>query len=211
MPRRIRSKAHFWGARMRTLNIIGWRIPVVLAMTAFVIVATGQFAFAVPLPTGDKTITLIAHDGSRKNIGRLSLQPDGDASKISVTLDSPDFTDEFLSMRPFRCLSGPKRMWCHLPYPYDLHGRITATDLMDLEYALMFIWRTYDRVGADAWNGLYFKLAVGEDGVISGALHEADFNLLASPPAEKFSRPVSYTDLTPALSGSQVWDKIEIR
>ncbi|PPC85654.1 MAG: hypothetical protein CTY31_02445 [Hyphomicrobium sp.] len=180
-------------------------------MAAFSFIAPAQFAEAAQLPVGDKIITLIAKDGSRKNIGRLTLKPDGDASRISVVLDSPDFTDEFLSMRPFRCLSGPKRMWCHLPYPYDLHGRISPTDLMDLEYALMFIWRTYDRVSADAWNGLYFKLAVGEDGVISGALHEADYNLLASPPAEKYSRPVSYTDLTPVLSSSQVWDKIEIR
>lgn len=196
---------------MKNSQLPARHIAVILAMTAFSLVAPSKVTLAAQLPVGDKVITLIAKDGSRKVIGRVSVQPDGEASKIQVVLDSPDFTNEFLSMRPFRCLSGPKRMWCHLPYPYDLHGRITAADLMDLEYALMFIWRTYDRVGADAWNGLYFKLALGEDGAITGALHEADFNLLASPPAEKFARPVAYTDITPALSGSQVWDSVDIR
>ena len=127
-----------------------------------------------------------------------------------MKLDSPDFTDEFLSMRPFRCLAGAKRMWCHLEYPYGTRGRMTAGDLLDLEYALLFLWRPYDRPSIDAWNGLYFKLAVGPDGAIAGELHEADFNVLAVPPGEPNARPIGQAP-TPATPGTQVWDRIEIR
>jgi hypothetical protein len=174
--------------------------------------AMAQNAAATPkLPTGEKAITLIANDGGRQTIGRVTFSPDGDGAKIAVKLDSPDFTNEFLSMRPFRCLSPKARMWCHLEYPYETQERVTPTDLMDLEYALMFIWRYYNRVGADAWNGLYFKLAAQPDGAIIGDLHEADFNALASPPKTPFARLVGHADLTPAQPGAQVWDRVEIK
>lgn len=191
------------------ISVFGAAIAsVVLFVVAGGAARAGEGA-GVALPTGEKTITLIANDGSRKDIGRVAFTPDGDASKIDVELDSPDFTDEFLSMRPFRCLAGVKRMWCHLAYPYGTRGLITASDLVDLEYALLFLWRPYDQPSVDAWNGLYFKLAVQPDGSIAGDLHEADFNVLAVPPGEPNARPVGA--LTPATPGTQVWDRIEIR
>lgn len=168
-------------------------------------------ACAGALPTGEKSITLVAHDGSRQTIGRVQFTPDGEAAKIAVTLDAPEFREEFLSMRPFRCLSGPQQMWCHLAYPYSTRSRITASDLVDLEYQLMFIWRTPDRVGADAWNGLYFKLAVQPDGAISGDLHEADYNPLAVPPADAFARPIGHGDLSRAEPGRRLFDRVEIK
>ncbi len=166
---------------------------------------------ATQLPSGSKAVTVVARDGTRQVIGRAEFTPDGDGAKVAVVLDAPEFTEEFLSMRPFRCLSGPKQMWCHLVYPYGTRARITASDLVDLEYQLMFIWRTPDRVGADAWNGLYFKLALEPDGGIAGALHEADYNVLATPPADTFARPVGHGDLTPAEPGRRLFDRIEIR
>lgn len=168
-------------------------------------------ALAGPLPSGDKTITLVAHNGARQVIGRVAFTPDGDGAKIAVTLDAPQFSEEFLSMRPFRCLSGPQQMWCHLAYPYGTRARITASDLVDLEYQLMFLWRTPDRVGADAWNGLYFKLALAADGVIAGDLHEADYNPLAVPPTDAFARPIGHGDLSRAEPGRRLFDRVEIK
>lgn len=168
-------------------------------------------AIADRLPAGRKVITLVAADGSRTEIGHVTFSPDRDGARIEVKLDAPGFTEEFLSMRPFRCLSQPKQMWCHLDYPYRMEGRVTAADLADLEYKLMFIWRSYDRVGADAWNGLYFKLKLNGDGSISGPLHEADYNVLSVPPEAGVMRPVTHGDLTEAQPGQHAFAAVEIR
>ncbi len=115
------------------ISVLGAAITSVVLLVAAARAGEGS---GVALPAGEKTITLIANDGARKKIGRVAFTPEGDSSKIDVTLDGADFTDEFLSMRPFRCLAGAKRMWCHLAYPYGTRGLITASDLLDLEYAL---------------------------------------------------------------------------
>lgn len=163
------------------------------------------------LPEGTKSIIVTSASGETLKLGDVTFGKHGDARSIAVKLDAPQFQEQFLSMRPFRCVPGTKQMWCHLDYPYPLAGRITKDDLADLEYRLMFLWRTYDRVGADAWNGLYFKLALEPDGRISGQLHEADYNVLASPPAAGVTRPVTHADLTPAGVGQHLYDRIEIK
>ena len=166
-----------------------------------------------PAATGGETdpIRLIAADGAAVEIGHVEFMPDGDGARIDVHLDSRDFSDEFLSMRPFRCLSRPERMWCHLAYPYAIENRVTLQDLADLEYRLLFLWRPYDKVGVDAWNGLYFKLAPSADGGLDGTLHEADFNILAVPPEAGVQRPVRHEDLSRAEPGQYGFERIEIR
>ncbi len=188
------------------------KFAVAVACSAFFALVPATAETSKPsLPSGKKSIVLVTHNGKETTIGHVVFVPSGDATKFEVVLDTNVLTDNFLSMRNFQCLQGIKRQWCHLPYPYETHGTIKAGDLTDLEYSLMFLWRTFDRVSADAWNGLYFKLAFGPDGSISGPVNDADFNVMASPPIEKFARPVSYRDLTPVTPGSQEWDKIEIR
>ncbi len=199
-----RRKSGFGAVRVRA----GIRASLALAVLAGCVAGPAR---AGGVPAGDKSITLVAHDGSRQSIGRVRFTPDGDGSQIVVSLDAPEFSEEFLSMRPFRCLSGPQQMWCHLAYPYGTRLRITASDLIDLEYQLMFIWRTPDRVGADAWNGLYFKLAVMPDGSISGDLHEVDYNPLAAPPDAPFARPIGHADLSRAEPGRRLFDRVEIK
>lgn len=168
-------------------------------------------ASATALPDGRKAITLVAKDGARTPIGHVTFSPDGDGAKIDVKLDAPQFQEEFLSMRPFRCLDDAKQMWCHLAYPYGTAMRVTANDLVDLEYELMFLWRSPVKVGIDAWNGLYFKLAPQADGSLGGRLHEADFNVLAVPPDTKLARPVTHKDLTLAEPGTHRFVAIEIK
>jgi hypothetical protein len=179
------------------------------ALTA--LLALASVAAAAEVPSGTKTITLVAADGTRQVLGKVDFTPDGDGAKFAVLMDAPELHEQFLSMRPFRCLSGAKQQWCHLSYDYGLRRRVTATDLVDLEYSLMFIWRTYDRVSADAWNGLYFKLAQQPDGSLAGPLFEADLNVLATPPDQEFARPIAHTDLTRAEPGRRLFERIEIR
>jgi hypothetical protein len=168
-------------------------------------------AAAATLPTGKKAITLVAADGMRLDIGHVTFAGDQAGAAIAVVLDAPQFTDEFLSMRPFRCIAGTKESWCHLPYPYQTKAHVTPDDLTDLEYALLFLFKPPAGYGIDAWNGLYFQLALAPDGSIGGALHEVDLNILAVPPMAGNLRPIARAALTPVAADSHRFARIEIR
>jgi hypothetical protein len=163
------------------------------------------------LPEGRKTITLVGADGARLEIGHVTFTPRDTGATIAVALDAPEFRDEFLSMRPFRCLPHEKQMWCHLAYPYATKGSISAEDLADLEYALLFLHKPPAGYGIDAWNGLYFKLAPDGEGGLSGQLHEADFNVLAVPPDAATLRPIPHSALTPVATETHRFHRVEIR
>lgn len=167
-------------------------------------------AAAYSLPQGQKAIVLVANDGSKLKLGTVTFTPDAEGAKIAVVLDAPEFKDEFLSMRPFRCLPDVKEMWCHLAYPYAIKGRITPDDLADLEYGLLFLFKPPQGYGIDAWNGLYFKLTLAENGDLSGALHETDLNALAVPPDATILRPITHSALTPVAANAHRFAKIEI-
>ena len=165
-------------------------------------------AAAATLPTGKKAITLVAADGMRLDIGHVTFAGDQAGAAIAVVLDAPQFTDEFLSMRPFRCIAGTKESWCHLPYPYQTKAHVTPDDLTDLEYALLFLFKPPAGYGIDAWNGLYFQLALAPDVSIGGALHEVDRNILAVPPMAGNLRPIARTALTPVAADSHRFARI---
>lgn len=156
-------------------------------------------------------MTLKSADGSTLVIGTATFTPDGAGATVSVQMTAPEFQDEFLSMRPFRCLAGDRETWCHLEYPYEVKGHVTAGDLVDLEYKLLFLFKPPAGYGIDAWNGLYFKLALQEDGTISGNLHDVDLNVLAVPPEDRKARVIGHKDLTAVEQASHRFARIEIR
>lgn len=163
------------------------------------------------LPDGMKTISLVSSDGSSLAIGTATFSPDAAGAKVSVEMTAPEYQDEFLSMRPFRCLAGDKETWCHLEYPYDVPGHVTADDLVDLEYKLLFLFKSPAGYGIDAWNGLYFKLALQDDGSISGKVNETDLNVLAVPPEDRKARVVTHKDLTAVEPDTHRFFSISIR
>jgi len=121
--------------------------------------------------------------GDSIDIGSIQFQPaENGEYGIKVSVESDSFNDHFLSMRPFKCLDGAAEWFCHQPYLYPLNNIITEDDVTDLEYQLLFIRKTAKEFGIDAWNGLYFKLARGDDGLWHGHLLEGDLNVLQSPP-----------------------------
>lgn len=184
----------------------------VLAVTSMVLAAAlAAMATAAELPLGTKAVTLITASGERQDIGKVTFAPDGDGTRIEVEVDAPQFRDEFLSMRPFRCLPDDKELWCHLAYPYATRRRVTVDDLADLEYALLFLYKPPAGYGIDAWNGLYFELSLGTGGVISGDVNEIDLNVLAVPPEGKFPRPITHEALTRAEPSTHRFARIEIR
>lgn len=163
------------------------------------------------LPQGRKTITLVGAEGARLDIGHVTFTGADGGAAIAVQLDSPELKDEFLSMRPFRCLPDPEEMWCHLAYPYESKNFVTPADLTDLEYALLFLFKSPQSYGIDAWNGLYFKLEHDGAGGLSGKLHETDLNQLSVPGEPGNLRPITHAALTPAHGGTHRFSSIEIK
>ena len=138
---------------------------------------------------GNKEIVLTGTEGERIVVATITLEPKGDYTQYEIAWRESPFADHFLSMRPFRCLEGPDKHWCQVPYPYENQRRITADDLTDLEYDLLFLWKGATDYGINMWNGVYYKLAI-EEGRIVGALHEMDMDLLSAPPTAGNLRPL---------------------
>ena len=132
-------------------------------------------------------------------------------SAYTLSLADEVFSDHFLSMRPFKCLTDPasqhaskSRMLCHLPYPYKNRRRLAEGDYVDLEYDLLFIARSDKEYGIDPWHGRYFRLR-WHGNTLTGAMQEVDLNVLAAPPEAGNLRPITYDDLTPAEKSDSKW------
>ena len=156
-----------------------------LALTASPVLAAPE--------DGVRGVFLEQADGTRIQIATVVID-DGD---YAVTMAEEAFTDHFLSMRPFRCLEGPEKHWCHVPYPYDIRRELPEGDLTDLEYDFLFLWKRATEYGINMWNGVYYVLSE-EDGRLIGQMHEMDMDILSAPPDAGDLRPVGKADLTEA-------------
>ncbi len=142
-------------------------------------------------------------------VGFTSSSTGSTTVQLSIETGEP-FTEHFLSMRPFRCIESDTEWFCYLDYPYDLRSVVTADDLSDLEYQLLFIRKTPAEFGIDAWNGLYYKLELQSDGSITGKLLEGDLNSLQSPPAEKYAKPVDLGEFIPGDKKKRLFPTLKI-
>lgn len=178
---------------------------------AFVLLffATYQIAFAdFPEQAG---IYLVDSNQQEMQIGEVTFSnTEAGPTAVQVTLDNEQFTEHFLSMRPFRCIEGETEWFCYLNYPYDLRALVTKDDLTDLEYQLLFIRKTASEFGIDAWNGLYYKLQLESDGTLSGTLLEGDLNSLQSPPSEKYARPIDLGEFIEADETRRLFPRLRI-
>jgi len=155
---------------------------------------------------------VIDRGGTELKIGQIEFSGFKDGkSGFAVDLQSPRFTDHFLSMRPFRCLEGAAEWFCYMPYTYKLRRVISKEDLRDLSYSLLFIRKKPAEFGIDAWNGLYYKLSFNDDGSISGELLEGDLNSLASPPEQDYSYPIEMDDFIKANKKKRLYPNLIIR
>lgn len=141
-----------------------------------------------------QSVYLQANDGTRIQIATLTTRPDGG---YSVEMAQAPFTDHFLSMRPFRCLEGPQKHWCHVPYPYALARSGPQGDPTDLEYDFLFLWKGAADYGINMWNGVYYQLEPNGAGW-TGRMSELDMDLLSAPPPEGIVHPIRPQDLTEA-------------
>ena len=150
-----------------------------------------MLALAATVATAEeRAVYLEDNEGARLRIATLDLAAD---RTYRIRLDADAFTDHFLSMRPFKCLEGPEKHWCHVPYPYEIRRDLSA-DLTDLEYDFLFLWKAGTDYGIDTWNGVYYRLEADGAG-FAGTLHELDLGQLAVPPAAGELRPIAEKDL----------------
>ena len=185
------SVGRFAGLRLSAAFVSLSAIFPALILIIFALPGSPAMAF-----TGEKQIILLSADKTETVIGKIRFKTDTDGASFEVTLDASRFSDHFLSMRPFQCIEHVKQTICHLQYPYKTRRHITRKDLTDLEYELLFLHKKKGEYGINAWNGIYYKLSLNSDGTISGVLNEADMNVLASPPAQDYDRPIGEADLT---------------
>ncbi len=189
---------------MRTLTTIA---------IGFTITPVSQYSLATGFPELAE-VFLIDQQQQQVKIADLAFSAVTDSTveqtALAVTMDYTAFNDHFLSMRPFKCIESASEWFCHLPYPYNTRSIVSASDLADLEYQLLFIKKTPTEFGIDAWNGLYYQLTLNDDGRMEGQLLEGDLNVLASPPEEDFARPIDLNEFIAADTSRRPFPKIVI-
>lgn len=136
-----------------------------------------------------RSVFLEDAEGAREQIATLQIADDG---TYAVTMTGA-FDDFFLSMRPFKCLVGPDKNWCHVPYPYPLPRNI-ADDPTDLSYEFLFVWKNTNDYGINMWNGVYYNITE-TNGTYTGTLHEMDMDLLSAPPPANVIHPLRAQDI----------------
>lgn len=154
-------------------------------------------------------VSLVDASGQKVHIGTLVLTPSQEGWSYRMDMDKQHFEERFLSMRPFICLEGSVYALCHLTYPYRLERRITKTDLVDLEYDLLFIQKRTAEYGIDAHKGVYYRLAWKNDH-IEGQAYETDLDRLAIPPEAGITRPIGMSDLFEIEAGRHPWPGVFI-
>jgi len=141
----------------------------------------------------DKTVSLEDNAGKRLLLAEISFSSQGGQLSYDLHFNEEHFGDYFLSMRPFRCID-VGRLICRQPYPYALERILTEGNLKPLEYDLLFIARKQGDYGIDAYNGRYYSLEKTNTGY-RGTIKAVDLNILAAPPDEGVTFPISEEDL----------------
>jgi hypothetical protein len=170
---------------------------------------------AAPVFADNYSITLKGNADESIKIGELTTQVSEKVSEpkvlnYKIKLETAEFEDHFLSMRPFKCLPAGEKLWCHTPYPYEIKRQITDDEFTDLEYELIFVWKPKGEYGINLWNGVYYKLEATKFGW-KGIMQEYDLNILGIPPEAGELRPILKKDLHEASTEDHFLPFIEIR
>ena len=170
---------------------------------------------AAPALAENYAITLLGNDKEAVKIGILTTQAtegaeDSQSFDYKIKWEADQFEDHFLSMRPFKCVPGDEKLWCHTPYPYEIKRQITDGDVTDLEYELVFVWKPKGEYGINLWNGVYYQLEKTPFGW-KGVMQEYDLNILGIPPEAGVLRPILEKDLHEASTEDHFLPFVEIR
>lgn len=166
---------------------------------------------ALPVYADHYSITLRGNSDQAYPIGELITETtDDDVVNYQIKWDTKQFENHFLSMRPFACLPGSEKLWCHTPYPYEIKRQISKGDVTDLEYDLIFVWKPKGEYGINLWNGVYYQLEATAFGW-KGTMQEYDLGVLGIPPEKGELRPILEDDLHEANVEDHFLPFVEIR
>ncbi|KAG1661883.1 Regulatory protein NosR [Nymphon striatum] len=164
-----------------------------------------------PLIAEEYSISLKGNSEKTFKIGKLITEESSQGGiNYKIKFDMANFEDHFLSMRPFKCLPGGEKLWCHAPYPYEIKRYLTDKDHTDLEYDLIFVWKPEGEYGINLWNGVYYQLERTDFGW-KGTMQEYDLNILGIPPEKGELRPILTKDLHESNTEDHFLPFIEIR
>jgi hypothetical protein len=142
---------------------------------------------------GNKVISLLDNKGKELVIGFITFSIKNDIIYYQISLEHKLFKDYFLSMKEMKCLEGPE-LWCHLAYPYNNPRKITQTEFSWLSHDFLFMYKKNSEFGAKFYNGIYYDFEFKEDKLIGTAM-ALDLNLLASPPEDRTTPPITMHDI----------------
>lgn len=169
---------------------------------------SSSFSIAETLQ-GIKKVYLVSSAGELTQIAIVEFIPNDKNIAYKVSMIDHPFENQFLLMRPFRCVMGSKQVMCHVPYPYDKKGFITNDDLSDLSYDLLFLHKSPTEYGINMWNGIFYKLKItGQQ--INGTVFEVDMNILASPP-DDLDKPFADDEIFEADVSNYVYPRVLIK
>lgn len=174
------------------------RHPFALLLVLLAMPPTQVFAWTA---TGVQTITAHTQGKQALVIGTVNFTPQTDGSStFTLTMNHANFTDYFLSMKEFKCLSGSQEVACHVPYPYQHPGKVTRNDLTWLEHNLLFLYKRPAEFGAKLWNGLYYRFTETDQGLV-GRPMAIDLNRISAPP-EHLDVPTFGPDARDDITGA---------
>jgi hypothetical protein len=142
---------------------------------------------------GTKKVSLLDNKGKKLTIGSIVFSTKNNIIHYKINLEHKLFKDYFLSMKEMKCLEGPE-LWCHLAYPYNSPKKITQTDFTWLSHDFLFMYKKNSEFGANFYNGIYYDFKIESDKLVGTAM-TLDLNLLASPPEDKTTPPITVNDI----------------
>ncbi len=183
---------------LRVLQAMHWMRALLVLISIGLSLSAGAAAL-----TGERKIILSNAAGERHLIGHVRFADAGNGqSRFEVSMEPP-MQEYFLAMRPFLCLTGPVQRLCWFPVKNE-ESVVSDSDLLPLEYALMFMrTRTHD-LHVNPFNGLYYKLQREGERLV-GRLFEVDMAPFIAPdivPPEERKRPLKAADFFDADPGS---------
>lgn len=170
----------------------------------FALACAGWLASTMAGPlSGERKIVLSNAAGERHVIGSVQFSEAGNGLSGFEVRMNESMQDYFLAMRPFLCLTGDVQRLCWFPVKNEA-ALVSPSDLLPLEYALMFMrTRTHD-LHVNPFNGLYYKLRLEGERLV-GQLYEVDMAPFIAPdilPPEQRRRPLKPADFYEADPGS---------
>ncbi|MEY8876866.1 MAG: hypothetical protein AB9M60_10190 [Leptothrix sp. (in: b-proteobacteria)] len=163
---------------------------------------------------GRKSLTLHTRDQQHIEVGSVTFEPRGEGViGFRLAMATERFTDHFLSMKEFKCLSGDNEIDCHVPYPYPQPGTVrvdgATADFAWLEHSLLFLFKLPREFGAKLWNGLYFELERTDRG-LRGRPQAVDLNAISAPPDRPGVPPYTKAQRSDIAAGARWIESITI-